>query len=65
MHPKVKSRPAGGIPSGNGVEPLLPHEVPKQTASIKSASRRSTMPTKSMSGVTAHARHHVSRQTQS
>jgi hypothetical protein len=65
MHPKIKSRPTGRKSRDNRVEPLLPHEVNSQMASINAAARHSMNAVQSASGSANHARHHVSRQTQS
>jgi hypothetical protein len=67
MHPKIKNRPAIGKTQGliNTVEPLLPHEVTNQNASAVAASRRRIDAKQTASPIANHARHHVSRQTQS
>jgi hypothetical protein len=67
MHPKIKSRLAAGKNQDliNTVEPLLPHEVANKNASAVAASRRRIEPKKTASVIANHARHHVSRQTQS
>jgi len=67
MHPKIKTRPS---PEGNlaqRVEPLLPHEAIQQSASINPSARSNNMPKaiQPASGSANHARHHVSRHTQS
>jgi len=65
MHPKIKNRPAGGKSPINTVKPLLLHEVTNQMASANDASRRRLIATQPASGTANHARHHVSRHTQS
>lgn len=65
MHPKIKSRPAGAPPTVGSVKPLLLHDVTKQTGSANAASRRRLIATQPASGSANHARHHVSRKTQS
>jgi len=65
MHPKIKKRPAGGKPPINTVKPLLLHEVTNQMASANDASRHRLVATQPASGSANHARHHVSRHTQS
>lgn len=65
MHPKIKSRPAGGKAPINIVKPLLLHDVTILTASTNAASRRRVIATQPASGTANHARHHVSRHTQS
>jgi hypothetical protein len=65
MHPKIKNRPKGMKISGSGVEPLLPHKATSLSTSLNPASRRSAGAVQPASGAANHARHHVSRQTQS
>jgi len=67
MHPKIKNRPtAGKNPNPvNTVEPLLPHEVTNQNAAAVAASRRRIEAKQTATTIANHARHHVSRQTQS
>lgn len=65
MHPKIKSRPDGEKATTGSVKPLLLHDVTKQTASANDASRHRRTATQPASGTANHARHHVSRHTQS
>ena len=67
MHPKIKNRPVGGNDRGptGTVKPLVLHEVANMNASAVAASRRRITAGKSASPIANHARHHVSRQTQS
>ena len=67
MHPKIKSRPIDGNERGpmGTVKPLVLHEVTNVNASAVAASRRRLTAGKSASPAANHARHHVSRQTQS
>jgi hypothetical protein len=65
MHPKIKNRPAGSKAVVGSVKPLLLHDVTKQTASANDASRHSRIALQPASGAANHARHHVSRHTQS
>ena len=65
MHLKIKRRPAAGKTPVSTVKPLLLHDVTQQTASANAASRRRAIATQPASGTANHARHHVSRQTQS
>jgi hypothetical protein len=63
MHPKIKQRPVAA--SRPPVKPLLLHDVVSQAASANAASRRQMIATQPASGSAGHARHHVSRHTQS
>jgi len=65
MHPKIKSRPVGQKTAVGSVKPLLLHDVTKQTASANDASRHRKIANQPASGSANHARHHVSRHTQS
>src|ERR1035438_8361260 len=65
MHPKIKGRPTSGKNSERAVEPLTSREAANQTASIVAQLRRSVIALQSMQGAGNHARHHVSRKTQS
>jgi hypothetical protein len=65
MHPKIKGRPTGEKNSKSAVEPLTSREATNQTTSIAAQSRRSLIALQSMPGAGNHARHHVSRKTQS
>ena len=65
MHPRIKNRPAGKTIPASAVKPLLLHDVTKQTASANDASRHPAIATQPASGSANHARHHVSRHTQS
>jgi hypothetical protein len=65
MHPKIKDRPKGNNIPGNIVEPLLPHEAVKQSASFIKGSRLNSGAIKLAPFAANHARHHVSRKTQS
>lgn len=65
MHPKIKNRPIGGKAPASPVMPLVNHDVAQQTASANAASRQSLQATQPASGTANHARHHVSRHTQS
>lgn len=65
MHPKIKNRPTGENAAASPVEPLVLHDVTKQTASANAASRRRLTATQPASGSANHDRHHVSRHTQS
>jgi hypothetical protein len=67
MHPKIKNRPIGGKNQGpiSTVKPLVLHDVANLNASAVAASRRRIAAGKSASPIANHARHHVSRQTQS
>jgi hypothetical protein len=65
MHPKIKSRPSTGNGPANIVEPIVAHEIANLAASAKAASRRTIAPIQPPSGAANHARHHVSRHTQS
>jgi hypothetical protein len=65
MHPKIKSRPAGERSLAGPVQPLLLHEVANLAASVSATSRQRLVVSKSALGSASHARHHVSRRTQS
>ncbi len=65
MHPEIKRRPATGKRSGLAVKPLQLHEVANPAASARAASRHRLTAIQPASGGANHARHHVSRQTQS
>jgi len=65
MHPKIKSRPAGEKRPTGTVKPLLLHDVTNPAASAVAASRRRLVVPPSAAGSANHARHHVSRRTQS
>jgi hypothetical protein len=65
MHPKIKNRPAGTKAATGPVKPLLLHGVLKPTASASDASRQGRFAIQPASGSANHARHHVSRHTQS
>jgi hypothetical protein len=65
MHPKIKSRPPGENTLASPVEPLVLHDVTQQTASANAASRQQLTAKQPASGSANHARHHVSRHTQS
>jgi hypothetical protein len=65
MSLKIKSRSTTGTTSVITIQPPVLHDVTNQTASAKPASRRALMATQLASGVANHARHHVSRRTQS
>jgi hypothetical protein len=65
MSLKIKSRSTTGTTSVITIQPPVLHDVTNQTASAKPASRRPLIATQPASGVANHARHHVSRQTQS
>jgi len=64
MHSKTKNRPSDKKSSLNIVEPLMLHGVSNQAALATAASRR-MFAAQLASGAANHARHHVSRQTQS
>jgi hypothetical protein len=63
MHPKIKNR-AAGTESGT-VKPLLLHDVAHPAASANAASRQRVIPARAARDAANHARHHISRQTQS
>jgi len=65
MHPKIKNRPASENGAISAVKPLVLHDVTNPAASANAASRRSMIATQPASGTANHARHHVSRHTQS
>ena len=65
MHPKIKTRPAGGNIIPGAVRPALLHDVTNPSASANAASRRHMLAKQPASGVANHSRHHVSRQSQS
>jgi hypothetical protein len=65
MSPKIKSLPAGEKTPLINVKPPVLHDVTNQTAPAKAASRRPSIATQPASGTANHARHHVSRHTQS
>ncbi len=65
MHPKIKLRPAGEPAVPVSVRPLVLHDVTNPSASANAASRRRMRATQPASGTANHARHHVSRHTQS
>jgi len=65
MHPKIKSRPAGENRSPGKVKPQLMHDGSKQSPSVSPASRQRLTVPQSPSASANHARHHVSRRTQS
>ena len=65
MHPKIKNRPSGVAAALGSVRPLLLHDVTNTTASANAASRLRMMAAQPVSGTANHARHHVSRLTQS
>jgi len=62
---KVKSRPADEKASVSTVQPPVSHDVTNEKASANPASRRPLIATQPASGTANHARHHVSRHTQS
>jgi hypothetical protein len=64
MHPKIKQRPAGGS-ALTFVQPPALHDVTNPAASANAASRHQMHATQPASGTANHARHHVSRHTQS
>ena len=64
MHPTTKPRSPSREPIIYSVRPLMLHEVTNQVASNAAGSRRRIVATEAASGAN-HARHHVSRQTQS
>jgi hypothetical protein len=65
MHPKIKTRLTADKSTTSAVKPLLLHEVAKPTAPANPAARRRQIATQPASGTANHARHHVSRHTQS
>jgi hypothetical protein len=65
MSLKIKSRSTGGKTSAGTVQPPGVHDATNQAASAKPALRRPLMAMQSASGIANHARHHVSRRTQS
>jgi len=65
MPPKIKSRSTNEKTSVITIQPPVLHDVTNQTSSAKPASRRALMATQPASGIANHARHHVSRRTQS
>jgi hypothetical protein len=65
MSPKIKSRSTNEKTSVITVQPPVLHDVTNQAAPAKPASRRPVIATQPASGVANHARHHVSRRTQS
>jgi len=65
MHPKIKNRAIGDKPALGAVRPLLLHDVTNPVASATAASRQRLVATQPASGRANHARHHVSRHTQS
>ena len=65
MHPKIKSRPTGEDLSPGKVKPQLMHDGSKQSPSVSPASRQRLAVPQSASAGANHARHHVSRRTQS
>jgi len=65
MHPKIKNRTATERGRVSTVKPLVLHEVTNQNASAITASRRRLRAGPAAVGGANHARHHVSRQTQS
>jgi len=64
MHPKIKPRPSGEPTKVSVVKPLVLHDVINQAASANDASRHRLVATQPASGTANHARHHVSRHTQ-
>jgi len=65
MHPKIKRRPTNEKTKISAVRPLVLHDVIKRVASANDASRHDLTATQPASGSANHARHHVSRHTQS
>jgi hypothetical protein len=66
MHPKIKQRPAGLGAAASPLKPLLLHErADPASANAVAVSRRRQIATQPASGTANHARHHVSRHTQS
>ena len=65
MHLKIKQRTAAERGRVNTVKPLVLHDVTNQNASAVAASRRRMTANQAAVGAANHARHHVSRQTQS
>jgi hypothetical protein len=65
MHPKIHSRPASEKRPVGNVKPLLLHDVTNPVASVRSAVRQRLAVPRSALGGASHARHHVSRRTQS
>jgi hypothetical protein len=65
MHPKIKNRPVGQAVAAAPVMPLLAHDVTNPKASANAASRLHPIAPGPASGSANHARHHVSRKTQS
>ena len=61
MHPKIKTRRAGEKNPANTVRPLMPHDAISRTVSA----RYRMVAIQPASGTANHARHHVSRRTQS
>ena len=65
MNPTNKTRPAAHETNVATIRPLMLHEVTNQVVSNVAASRRRMVATQPAAGASNHARHHVSRQTQS
>ena len=65
MHPKTKTGAVEGKTDTDAIRTLMQHETSNQVVSNKEAARRSRSPIQPASGAANHARHHVSRQTQS
>jgi hypothetical protein len=65
MHPKIKVRPAGKLLSTGEVMPHLVHDGLQQSPAVNPASRHHPGVPKSAAAGANHARHHVSRRTQS
>ncbi len=65
MTPKIKSRSVTDKASVSAVNPPMVHDVNNKKASANSASRHRLSATQRASSAANHARHHVSRHTQS
>jgi len=65
MSPKIKSRSTDEKASAGTVQPPVVHDATNQTTPAKPFSHRPLMATQPASGAANHARHHVSRRTQS
>ncbi len=65
MHPKIKGRPASEMLSQGKVMPHVVHDGSKPSPSLSPASRQRLAVPRSASAGANHARHHVSRRTQS
>jgi hypothetical protein len=62
---KIKSRPTGKKAPISTVQPPVSHDVTNEKAAANAASCRPLIATQPASGTANHARHHVSRHTQS